>query len=609
MSTGSTKSRNRKKQRSAEKVAVQNRTADISPSEVTDVEISGRAWLMARLSILLAAAVLRFYNLNLVPLHHDEGVNGNFLVRLVRDGYYHYDPANYHGPTLYYFAAIFPWFLRILFGQHAQNTYGLTTTAIRFVPALFGMATICLVFTLRRYLGTIATLTAASLLAISPGAVYLSRYFIHETLFVFFTLAIVVTALKYFESARPIYLILGAISAALLFATKETAIISAVVLVLALVLARVYVSVWNSINLGGATRKQKRRETMGNEGELGNFVERIGGSTSLTVWILIAVAVFVVVNVLFYSSFFTNYPQGVRDALKTFQFWSKTGKEAHVHPFTTYVWWLFLQESPLLFLGALGAILAVLNPAKSFALFAALWAFGLIAAYSLIAYKTPWLAINFIVPLALCSGFTIQWLYRALGGWKLSNRTRMAVLAAVLLVAIGPLPGLARIVDKVINTNLSSGLVPAIAQTEPHWKTFIPAYQTIDLNYFNYDNDDGYYVYVYAHTRRDILKLVDEIDRIAQRTHQGGQTGITIVSPDYWPLPWYLRDYTRVGYHGNIVVTTEPIIIASQGQETEVQATYGDRYLKLHSGLNAAGSFALRPGVDLLLYTRRELLP
>jgi uncharacterized protein (TIGR03663 family) len=471
------------------------------------------------------------------------------------------------------------------------------------------MAAICLVFALRRYLGTIATLTAAGLLAISPGAVYLSRYFIHETLFVFFTLAIVVAALKYFESARPIYLILGAISAAFLFATKETAIISAVVLALALGLTRVYVSVWNSINLGGVNRKQKRRETRGSEGEFSNFVERVGGSTRLTGWILVAIAVFVVVNVLFYSSFFTNYPQGVRDALKTFQFWSKTGKEAHVHPFTTYIWWLFLQESPLLFLGAIGAILAVLKPAKSFALFAALWAFGLIAAYSLIAYKTPWLAINFIVPLALCSGFAIQWLYRGLGRWELSNRARIAVLTAVLLVAIGPLPGLARIVDNVINTNLSSGLIPALAGIEPHWKTFIPGYQTIDLNFFNYDNDDGYYVYVYAHTRRDMLKLVDEINRIAQRTHQGGQTGITIVSPDYWPLPWYLRDYTRVGYHGNIVVTNEPIIIASQGQEAEVGASYGDRYQKVHSGLNAAGNFALRPGVDLLLYTRRELLP
>ena len=31
-----------------------------------------------------------------------------FLLTLVRDGRYHYDPANYHGPTLYYLSAIIP---------------------------------------------------------------------------------------------------------------------------------------------------------------------------------------------------------------------------------------------------------------------------------------------------------------------------------------------------------------------------------------------------------------------------------------------------------------------------------------------------------------------
>jgi hypothetical protein len=39
------------------------------------------------------------------------------------------------------------------------------------------------------------------------------------------------------------------------------------------------------------------------------------------------------------------------------------------------------------------------KPKNSFALFCALWAFGLIAAYSLIPYKTPWLVLNFVVPL------------------------------------------------------------------------------------------------------------------------------------------------------------------------------------------------------------------
>ena len=135
--------------------------------------------------------------------------------------------------------------------------------------------------------------------------------------------------------------------------------------------------------------KKKSRDVSDREKTFGSFIERAGGPTRLASWLLIAFAVFVVVNVLFYSSFFTNYPQGVYDSLKTFQFWTKTGKEAHVHPFATYFWWLLLQESPLLVLGAIGATLAVLKPAKSFALFSALWAFGLIAAYSVNRLQNP----------------------------------------------------------------------------------------------------------------------------------------------------------------------------------------------------------------------------
>jgi hypothetical protein len=129
--TASTKSMSRK-QRAGQKVSVSSgRAAAPPPEPPAQLEISERTWLIASVAIVFVAAFLRLYDLNLVPLHHDEGVNGNFLVRLVRDGYYHYDPANYHGPTLYYFAAVFPWILRHLFGPNAQDHYGLTTVAIR----------------------------------------------------------------------------------------------------------------------------------------------------------------------------------------------------------------------------------------------------------------------------------------------------------------------------------------------------------------------------------------------------------------------------------------------------------------------------------------------
>ena len=555
-----------------------------------------RTWFIAVTAILVLAAILRLYNLDLVPLHHDEGVNGNFLVRLVHDGYYHYDPANYHGPTLYYFAAVVAWILRPIVGPNAS----LTTNGIRIIPALFGLATIALVFTLRRNLGTIATLSAAFLLAVSPGAVYLSRYFIHETLFVFFTLGLVVALIKYFEELNAAYLILAAISAALLFATKETAMISVAVLLIALVVTKVYRMLWRSI--GGATNQKKGRTD-----DYRTFFEKAGGSSKLTVWLVLALAVSASVYVLFYSSFFTNYPQGVYDSLKTFQFWTKTGQEAHKHPPATYIWWLVQQESPLLVLGALGAVVAVLKPTKSLALFSALWAFGLIAAYSLIAYKTPWLSLNFIVPLALASGVAVDWFYEELARGQVSKHLRWCAIAGLLLVAIGPLAGLARIFDETA-FEMSSDTFKSLVSVPIHWKTFIPGYQTIDLNFLNYDNDNRYYVYVYAHTRRETLKLLDEIDKVAERSHQGKDTGITIVSADYWPLPWYLRDYKRVGYHGHMTPSNEPIIIARQDQAAEVETTFGDGYQQIQSGFNSAGSFPLRPGVDLLLYTRRELV-
>ncbi|HKO43624.1 MAG TPA: flippase activity-associated protein Agl23 [Pyrinomonadaceae bacterium] len=581
MGTASTKSRKNNREHAASPVI---RTPEQMAASTDTQDLSRYTWLIAMIAILAIAAFLRFYDLDLVPLHHDEGVNGNFLNRLVREGRYHYDPANYHGPTLYYFAALFPRVLRLIFGVQAQNNYGLTTFAIRSIPAIFGVATVWLVFSLRRNLGTIGTLAAAFLLAISPGAVYLSRYFIHETHFVFFTLAMVVAALKFYEHASPGYLFAAAASAALLFATKETAIISVIVVLLAYLVTRIYWRLLMPTDNPPRTKKQRR--------QAGQFSlsERLGSPSKLAILVFLAVVLFIAINVIFYSSFFANW-KGVGDSYRTFQYWTKTGSKDHVHPFVTYFWWLLLQESPLLLLGTLGALVSLIKPTGKFALFSGAWAFGLITAYSLIKYKTPWLSLNFVVPLALSSGAAMEWLYRELREWQLEKRARLAAVAGVLILCLSILPGSVR----------------ALTQGELHWKTFVPGYQTFDLNFRNYDNDNRYYVYVYAHTRRETLRLLDEINRIAQRTHNGYQTGITIVAPDYWPLPWYLRDYSRVGYFGRMVASNEPIIIATQGQEDEVIKNFGDRYQQVHSGLNLAGNYPLRPGVDLLLFTRREL--
>ena len=194
---------------------------------------------------------------------------------------------NYHGPTLYYFSAISSWIAFFFRGVEARDAYGLTTFNVRFVTAAFGVATIGLALLLRKRLGAIGALSAAALIAISPGAVYLSRYFIHESLFVFFALGIVVAAVKYYDTGAGVYLILAAISAALMTATKETWIINAPVLLLALITTYAYF--W-------LRRKMSAQQRKRNPGEDEPFLARFGGPISVATVALVAFTVFIVIG-------------------------------------------------------------------------------------------------------------------------------------------------------------------------------------------------------------------------------------------------------------------------------------------------------------------------
>jgi uncharacterized protein (TIGR03663 family) len=516
-------------------------------------EITPLVWRIASLTILAGAAFIRLYELGLKPMHHDEGVNGFFLTKLYNSGVYNYDPANYHGPTLYYFALVPTKLNAFIFGGS-----GLSTVAVRLVPAIFGIATVWLALCLRRNLGTVGALCAAALIALSPGDVYISRYFIHEAHFVFFTLGIVVAALRYYESADPVYLLLASLSAALLFATKETAIISVAVLGLALAFASVYMRL--ARGNAGAPWEKKRAEPRKAKKKVAPQEEplaRFGGLSNVALWSAVALAVFIFVSVLFYSSFFT-YWEGVAGALKSFQVWAKTGTKEHTHELYTYLIWLIQEESPLLLLGPAGAMIALIRRRNRFAIFAGAWAFGILAAYSLIPYKTPWLMINITVPLALIGGYAVNELYNFEGELKL--RIAALALAAVALIFC--------------------------------------CTQSVILNFYHYDDEK--YPYVYAHTYREFLSMVNKIDLLAKRAGTGMQTGITITAREYWPLPWYLRDYERAGFFGSMTATDEPIVVGSVDQQSELDSVLGDRY-------KIVDSYPLRPGVTLVLYARKDL--
>jgi uncharacterized protein (TIGR03663 family) len=282
----------------------------------------------------------RFAQISLKPFHHDEGVNSFFLLALARQGStaYKYNPENYHGPTLYYFAAA------------AMKVFGETDFALRFWPCLFGVLTIVLLWCWRAKLGTLGLPVAGLLIALSPGLVFFSRYFIHEMMFGCCSLAIAVGAWRYAEAKEFKWLALLAIAAGVLFATKETAIITVVVLITALISAAIWEITQNLLRekrwTPAALVKQLRRDWAEARPSLDHTLS--------------ALIIFVFINVFFYSSAFTNW-QGVGDAFRSVMHWTKerSGTD-HVHSSFYYLGILLKIELPLLVGGVLAGLMILL---------------------------------------------------------------------------------------------------------------------------------------------------------------------------------------------------------------------------------------------------------
>jgi len=524
-------------------VKVRGRKARARRVEVSLTQEHGFAsrdfWWWSSLAILTVAALLRLVLLTQKPLHHDEGVNGNFLANLFRTGTYYYDPSNYHGPSLYYFALIPTAINNLLHWGHGLSTFG-----IRFVTATFGVGVVWLILCLRRFMGSTAALAAAAFATVSPGFVFFSRYFIHEILFVFFSLGTIVAWLWYHSTGKPKYLMLASASAALLFTTKETWIITAAVWLIAIPCTAVYL------------RLRKRAYAVP------PWLPDPAAGSAMKLYVK-AAAIFVAISVLLYCSFFVN-PRGILDSVLTFTYWTKTGQNGiYNKDWTTYFAWLWQEEAPILVLGAVGTLVALVRARSYLMVFCAFWSMGIFAAYSLVPYKTPWLVLSIILPLVIMAGYVIGEAYQ---------------------------PGLRAFTTLVAGAAIVFSL-----------------YQAIDVSFVNYDNDSPCgsvqcYPYIYAHTNRDFLGLVSEIEAIAAADPAKKEIGITVVSPEHWPLPWYLREYPRVGYFGHIVPTSEPIVIAHESQVAEVARQLGGKY-RLYS------RHALRPGNTLVMFVRNDVHP
>ena len=141
------------------------------------VSMPGARWVS--LAIVALALVLRLAWLGVKPAHFDEGVNGWFVDEMTQQGFYHYDPTNFHGPLHFYVLFV----AQTLFGRHEW--------VLRLPLALVSTACVALMLAFRPLLRRRRVPARGAGMAVSPGFVFYGRYAIHESELVFFMMLMV----------------------------------------------------------------------------------------------------------------------------------------------------------------------------------------------------------------------------------------------------------------------------------------------------------------------------------------------------------------------------------------------------------------------------------
>ena len=233
-------------------------------------------------------------------------------------------------------------------------------------------------------------------------------------------------------------------------------------------------------------------------------------------------------------------------------------------------------------IGSLLAGVFIVRRGTRFWLFVGAWALGITLAYSIIGYKTPWLALSFLIPMALLSGYAAQRVYGA--AQLISLRLFLAATLITVLILNLRLAWTVNF-DKHDDNGNRSGYVVGFERS---------------LSLKPYLEGEGLYGYVYAQTDRDIFQLAQGVKSEADKLSRE-DTPILVSSPEYWPLPWYLRDYKKAAFLGAMPADgpsqiSQPIIIANANQQSIFAGLPGWRTLPQ--------SFTLRPGVELVIYVR-----
>src|SRR3984893_6246110 len=459
-------------------------------------------------AIVALAAILRFLFLAMKPPHFDEGINGWFVDQMVKNGFYRYDPTNYHGPLHFYVL----WFSQTLLGRNLW--------ALRLPVVLVSSACAWLALKFELLVGQTLSRMAALAMAVSPGFVFYGRYSIHEVWMLLFTMLFIFGLLALWKFGTRNYLWCVGLGIAGMILSKETYIIHIGCAAIGLGVC----SIANWLSPKPDARPAKHTW---------DYVD-----LAMVIGTAIALIVF------FYSGTFFHW-SGLKGLYEAYKPWFATGSEGHGHEKPWY-YWLKIMAPSLQFNRAdclgyelptlAGLVLCLFSlRLSSFSLrYLAIYGVGMLIAYSIVHYKTPWCIINIIWPLLFIFG------------------------ASNLIV-----PAAYRALTYILSTGLLCiSLVP-----------------TIWLNYFHCTTDTEPYVYV--QTYNDIYKITDPLLKLAGADPIFYQLIGHIIRVSPYPLPWILGDFPKIGYyeHNNSPPRFDAdFLLVQEDRVQEVEAKLHDSY-------------------------------
>ncbi len=310
-------------------------------------------------AILLIAIFLRFYQLDLKPLHHDESVHTYFVDRVLSWNYV-YDPA-YHGPFLFYLTSLV--FL----------TIGKSDFSVRIIPAIFGVLLVFSPILLRDFMGYRESITSSILLSISPLFLYYSRFFRNDIIVCFLLILSIIYVFKYLRYGMRRYLIISFASLAFFACSKEN--FYPIVFLLSLFFLF-------------DIKKFRLKD------------------------LAISALVFLMIYTALYSRFFTD----IASFLERPPFYLAITHWIHMHeieriggPFYYYIPIMVTYDIPILIFGFITIFKWILRERKleDFKAFLIYWFIISFLFYSYVQEKVPWLTVHILLPLYIMAGYSI----------------------------------------------------------------------------------------------------------------------------------------------------------------------------------------------------------